>query len=274
MKMKPLGTKVGIAGLALALVGCSGAGSADSEAQGVTPAEAMTPADLAEISSHSTIIHATVSIGDDHEVQFVEFQPGIFGLVEMGRAMIDVPMVTPEVSRLTWAEQYRHFAGTSAPLPQEMESALARASLAPASLLSEPLTEPPVSAPGAGDGPHFYTAGQQTWFNQTFCNGAQLCAQGFNLTNMQTPHKISRYSTFAMIGSEGPSNGTFNTFYWHCGGGGLFPVICKWILLSSAVVVPGHFINSTLSQQSSSWFFLWQLKSGNANTLVSSSASF
>ena len=63
MNTKPFGIKVGIAGLALALagVGCSGAGGDGS------------PADLVQTSSHSMVIHGTVSLGEDHVVQFVEY---------------------------------------------------------------------------------------------------------------------------------------------------------------------------------------------------------
>jgi len=48
--------------------------------------------------------------------------------------MIDVPMVTAEVTRFTWSDQYRHFSGASSALPKEMVGALARAALAPPSL--------------------------------------------------------------------------------------------------------------------------------------------
>jgi len=63
MNTKPFGIKVGIAGLALALagVGCSGAGGDGS------------PADLVQTSSHSMVIHATISLEEDHVVQFVEY---------------------------------------------------------------------------------------------------------------------------------------------------------------------------------------------------------
>ena len=289
MNKKPFGINVGTAGLALALagVGCSGAVGDGSQVQGAAPMEATppaasadivtpaAPADIVQRSSNSTIVHATVSLGEDHIVQFVEYQPGLLGLIEIGRSMIDVPMVTPEVKRLAWSDQYRHFAGASASLPKEMEGALARAALTPPGAISEPPTAPPPAPPteNTGNGPHFYTAGEQTWFNQTFCNGAEICMQGFDFTNMQTPRKIGRYTTFAMIGSEGPSNGTFETAYWKCAGVWPFPTICKWISLGSTVIVPGHFITSTLNQDGS-WFFLWQLRGGGANTLVSSSADF
>jgi hypothetical protein len=281
MNTKRFGIKVGFAGLALgAGVGCSGADGDGPPVQGATAAEAAAPtepAELAQQSSHSMIVHATVSLGEAHEVQFVEFRPGMFGLIERGRVMIDVPKVTPEVKRLAWTEQYRHFAGSSAPIPEDMARALARASRAPATLAPESPTTPLPLAPdteSTGDGPHFYTAGEQAWFNQTFCNGVDICVQGFDFTNMQTPGKISSYSAFGMIGAEGTSNGSLNTFYWACGGVWPFPPACYWFPLENTVIVPGHWVHRVLSPQSGSWFFRWELRGGGASTLVSSAADF
>jgi hypothetical protein len=297
MNTKPFAINVGFAGLSLALasVGCSGAGGDGSQVQGEMWAEQETQVEQPErateaaaagvvrASSHSQVIHATISLGEDHVVQFVEHFPGAFGLIEMGRTMIDVPRVTPEVEKLSWRDQYRHFAGAAASLPNEMELALERAARAPRDMVAELPTEllpaellPPTALPAeANSAPHFYTVAEQTWFNQTFCNGADLCAQGAGTVHMQTPHKINHYSVLAMIGAEGTANGRLKTFYWACGGGLFWPTLCYWFENGSALIVPGHFIHSTMSQQSSSWFFRWEVGgSSGANTLVSGSADF
>ena len=292
MNTRLFGINVGFAVLALALggVGCSGAEGDGSQMQGETPAEretqvehpegaTQTPDDLGQAPSHSQVIHATISLGEDHVVQFVEYFPGAFGLTEIGRTMIDVPRVTPEVEKLSWSDQYRHFAGASASLPKEMEVALERAALAPRDtelLPTEllPSTQFPVQVEDKG-APHFYTVGEQTWFNQTFCNGAEICAQGAGTVAMQTPRKINKYNVFAVIGAEGTANGSLKTWFWKCGGVWPFPTVCYWIENGTTVIVPGHFINSTFSQSNGSWFFLWEVGGGSgANTLVSGSADF
>jgi hypothetical protein len=294
MNKKPFGISVGFVGISLALasVGCSGTDGDGSQVQGETPAEQETQVEQPErateaaaadvqASSDLQVIHATISLGEDHVVQFVEYFPGALGLIEIGRSMIDVPRVTPEIEKLSWSDQYRHFAGASASLPNEMELALERAARAPRDMSDVP-TEllpkellPPTQLPVEDNSAHFYTVAEQTWFNQTFCNGADICAQGAGTVNMQTPHKINKYTVFAHIGSEGTANGSLKTFFWKCGGGFLFPTVCYWIENATTVIVPGHFIHSTFSQSNGSWYFLWQVGGGSgANTLVSGSATF
>jgi hypothetical protein len=296
MNTKLFVISVGFAGLVLALagVGCSGAPGDGSQMQGEMPAERETqveqpegatqaPDDLGQALSHSQVIHATISLGEDHVVQFVEYFPGAFGLIEIGRTMMDVPRVTPEVKKLSWSDQYRHFAGASASLPKQMVVALERAALAPRDVMSERPTEllptqllPPSQLSVEDKGiPHFYTVAEQTWFNQTFCNGAEVCAQGAGTVVMQTPHKVNNYSVIAMIGSEGTANGSLRTSYWECFGVWPFPRVCNWFVNGTTVIVPGHFISSTFSQSNGSWYFRWDVGDGSgANTLVSGAANF
>jgi hypothetical protein len=292
MNTKSFGINVGFAGLALALggVGCSGAEGDGSYMQGETQAEpetqveqpeGATPDDLGPAHSDLQVIHATISLGEDHVVQFVEYFPGAFGLIEMGRTMIDVPRVTPEVQKLSWSDQYRHFAGASASLPKQMVVALERAALAPRNMMPQQPTELLPSEPlpatqlPVQDAPHFYTVGEQTWFNQTFCNGAEICAQGAGTVVMQTPSKINNYSVIAMIGAEGTANGSLKTYFWKCGGFWPWPTVCYWIENGTTVIVPGHFISSTFSQSNGSWYFRWDVGGGSgANTLVSGAANF
>ncbi len=296
MNTKSFGINAGLAGLSLVFslagVGCSGGEGEGSVVEGESGAEqapqvqqdgSVTPAEVADAApAESKVIHATIALGEDHVVQFVEYFPGAFGLIEIGRTLIDVPRITSEVEQLSWSDQYRHFAGASAPLPQAMELALERAALAPRDRFSGvpaqqmplellPPTTPAVQGESA---PHFYTVGEQNWFNQTFCNGAEICAQGVRTVHMQTPRKISKYTVFAMVGAEGTANGRLDTYFWKCGG--IWPFNdCFWLEIASTVIVPGHFIVSTLSPSSNSWFFLWDVgMTSGVNTLVSGSADF
>lgn len=257
--------------LAVASASCGPIEEAATQQKKAVDADATQPSaptDPVRTPAQATI-HASVSLGEDHVVQFVEYPAGQVGLIEIGRAMLDVPMVTPEVERLSWRDQYRYFAGASASLPKQMESALARVSLAP----QEGTAKAPAALPTTGSGPHFYTAGEQTWFNQNFCNGAAICIQGFDWTNMQTPRKVGSASVFGMIGSEGQTNGTIENLYWACGGVWPFPTLCYWFENGTTVIVPGHFVHQTVSGNGS-WYFKWELRGGGANTLVSSSATF
>ncbi len=216
-----------------------------------------------------TIVHATVRLGEDHQVQFVEYPSGMVGLIETGRTMQDVPRVTDEIAKLSWREQYRHFAGAKASFSKAMESALARSERLPQP--TEPISDPDSVLPNAASGPHFYTAGEQEWFRQNFCNGSQQCMQGFDFTNMQSAGKLSNVKAFGMIGSEGPANGTMTQFFWKCVYGGIFAGwFCAWMQNGQVVIVPGHFVVQTQGGNGS-WFFRWELRGGGANTLVSSS---
>jgi len=255
--------------LALASANC---GSTGSEETAQPEANSQATPDSSQTSPPSMIVHATVSLGKDHEVRFVEYRPGMVGTIEEGRSMVDVPVLTSEVTKLTWEDQYRHFAGASAHLPKAMVGALARVAATPISTISAPPAAADTQNVGAG--PHFYNAGEQAWFNATFCNRASICIQGFDFTNMQTPFKVSHASTVATIGVEGTSNGTFQNFYWACANPPWpFPQFCAWFENGTAVIVPGHFINTSVSGNGS-WFFKWELRGGGANTTVSSSANF
>ena len=86
-------------------------------------------------------VHAPLQLEKGRGFQFVEFQPGMTGIVESGRAMMDVPAVRKS--------------GDKPP-----EAGCAR----------------------GGENREVVTrdAGEQAWFQQTFCNGSQACVQAWD----------------------------------------------------------------------------------------------
>jgi hypothetical protein len=268
--------RLGLLAVAAAAIGC-----------GVDDTEPNAPSTVGapQETSGTSIVHASLSLGKGHELKFVEFKPGVVGVVEKGRVMLDVPHLTPELQKLPWVDVYRHFAGTSAPIPKGMAEANARALAKTPTLMSpDPrdvgaqgvspasTTSPAPHSPSAGEGPHFYNDAEQAWFRSNFCNGARKCIQGWNWTEMQTDSPIGRGTAYALVGSEGTQIANFVESWWDCAGAlWPWPEVCEWINFYNEAVVPGGWVGMTVSGPA--YYIRWDLQNGGA-TDVSSSAYY
>jgi hypothetical protein len=221
--------------------------------------------------SHTATVHASVTLGTEHVLQFVEFKPGVTGVVEVGRAIDDQPALTSELHGLSWLDQYRHFAGDAAAVPSSMIDAQARAA-APVS--AQAPASPPAQAGtvSGGAGPHFYNAAEQTWFLNTFCNGAQNCVQAWDWTTMYSHWQISSGSAIAMVGSEGTTNATFTAYWDDCSWNLFEGTVCFYLEFWQAVVVPGHWVSMNLSGGSN--YIEWTLTGAGGGTQVSTAAHY
>jgi hypothetical protein len=258
--------------LALASAG-AGCGATDTAAP--TDAEPQAASDEA-------IVHATLSLGGDHKLQFIEFRPGLVGVVDQGRLMIDAPALTPEVTDLPWLDLYRHFAGASAPISKGMAAASARAlaaalesasaarrELGAESALPTSAVERELGTARTGDGPHFYNDAEQAWFNSAFCTAsAKDCVQGWYFTTIVSFKKIGRATAYSFVGSEGTLVGNFREYYpdgypsANCA-----PWSCHWNQFYNVIVAPGNYAGMTLSGGLS--YYKWDLTGVDRNTQVS-----
>ena len=122
-------------------------------------------------------VHAPLQLEPGRGFQFIEFKPGMTGVIESGRVMTDVPAVRKSGEKPPEAGYDR--AG-------ENREAVTR------------------------------DAGEQAWFRETFCNGAQHCLQGWDWAFATSTRKLGSGTGIAMVGREGTANGRFTTHYWEC----------------------------------------------------------
>ena len=205
-------------GLAIVVVGCNSPRDINS----VEPVDSPSPL------SPRTL--AVVQLASEHQLKFVEFASGFSGWIEEGASDQDVPIVTRELRSKTPIELFRHF-NPGAEVPQS----LLNATRAAASVSAIP-AQGPAPLSDAGKGPHFYNDGEQAWFRNTYCNGAQACAQGWDWVWIISP-RITTGSGIAMVGSEGTQNATFSMHWYDCTNS------CDWNEFWSAIVVPGHWVS-------------------------------
>ncbi len=262
------GMVVGAFVLAAAAGGCGVDGPASS-----TPGSASATPVVPATAIPSPVVHASVSLGAEHSLQFVEFKPGMTGTVETGLLMTDRPALTDDLKPLKWVDLYRHFAGAAATIPPAMMDAQARADAQQAAP-AQAVPPPAAAAVGqaAGPGPHLYNDGEQAWFRNTFCNGAQNCVQAWDWTTMTSHWSISSGTGYAMVGSEGTTNATFLASYWTCDWDLFDGTTCIWLPFWQGIVVPGHWVSDSLTGGGN--FIAWDLSGAGGNTQVSSAAKY
>jgi hypothetical protein len=224
---------------------------------------------------------ASFTLGQEHTLQFVEFGPGLTGTVEVGRTKVDVPAVGPELKNLSWLDRYRHFAGPSAQVPQLILDAYGRSQDAYGRSLvqSGKLALAPPESGTSGGGPRSirpFDDAEQTWFRNTFCNGAQLCAQGWDWATATSDHSVNSGTGIAMVGSEGTVNATFFAYFWDCWCLGPFCVFgsgCAWFQFWQGVVVPGHWVSMDATNVGNR-YLQWSLTGAGGSTQVSVAAKY
>jgi hypothetical protein len=251
---------------AVAVAGC-GEGATEPAAPS-TVAEPQAPADDA-------IVHASLSLGGEHLLEFVEFKAGLVGVVEKGRTLVDPPQLTDDVTSLPWLDMYRHFAGASARIPVGMIDAdrrlSARAIVPAVSTTATPLPAAPrdLDVASTGDGPHFYNDAEQAWFKSTFCTTKFTdCIQGWWFTNITSARRIGKATAYSWVGSE--SNVVANFKFYDPVGYPSDPCSgwsCSWQQWYNLIVSPGHYAGTTFI--GAPQYYKWELTGSERNTQVS-----
>ena len=183
-------------------------------------------------------VHAPLSLEKGRGFQFVEFKPGMTGVIESGRVMMDVPAVRKSGDK-----------------------------------------PPEAGAARAGENRGLVTtprdAGEQAWFRETFCNGAQACVQGFDWAFATSDRKLGSGTGIAMVGREGTVNGRFSASDWECVCPGPFCIggtTCYWIEFWHGLILPGHWVSIDVS--GGDHYVRWSLDGAGPNTQVSLAARY
>lgn len=181
-------------------------------------------------------VHAPLQLEPGRGFQFIEFKPGMTGIIESGRVMTDVPAVRKSGEK-----------------------------------------PPEVGYDRAGENREAVTrdAGEQAWFRETFCNGAQHCLQGWDWAFATSTRKLGSGTGIAMVGREGTANGRFTTHYWECVCPGPFCIggtECFWIEFWHGLILPGHWVSIDVS--GGDRYIKWSLDGAGPNTQVSLAARY
>ena len=185
-------------------------------------------------------VHATMEFGEGHAVQVLELTSGIRAIVESGRAVEQLPAARIEVD---------------APPDGGAKAAGERAN---------------------DDEFVVRDAGEQEWFRNTFCNGAQACVQGWDWAVCGTEWAVGSGTGIAMVGSEGTRNATLTVSVWECVCVGPFCIgghDCFWVENWQGLVVPGHWL-SVDTRPSDNKYLRWNLDGAGGDTQVSLAAKY
>ena len=185
---------------------------------------------------------------------FVEFRPGLTGIVESAPAgqppKIDalrgrtISNIYSELSQLAAPPALLYAAGrtvaappANAPKPPQV----LKAHGVGAGQVSTPATS---SEASRADVRHIvpFTTSEQQWFNATFCNGAHICVQGWDWATSGNIWYGS-YEAVTMVGSEGATNASLVLYKWESGWSVFTGSWGYWVEFYNAVNVPGHWIS-------------------------------
>jgi hypothetical protein len=208
------------------------------------------------------LLHSLVKNG--HLVQFVELKPGMVAVVEIGK-LDEKPMVAPLGDR-SLAEVYRGLESDEPPAALKLADERRAANAATQGKLTT------AAESANGKGPEFYNTGEQQWFRGAFCNGADVCVQGWDwaFTGSINGHN----ETFiGWVGSEGTVNASLWLEYWYhkdptwpwaCGDCGSW-----WQEFDRVLVVPGHWVSLNVGGD---WWLQGHLDGAGGGTQVSLAA--
>lgn len=185
-------------------------------------------------------VHATMELGEGRAVQVLELASGMRAIVESGRAIEQTPAARSVVDA-----------------PPEVGTAAA-------------------GERSGYDTSMVRTTGEQDWFRNAFCTGAQACVQGWDWANCVTEWAVGSGTGIAMIGSEGTRNATLAVMVWECICVGPFCVgghECFWVENWRGLVVPGHWI-SVDTRAPDHKYLRWSLEGAGGDTQVSLAAKY
>ncbi|MEU6978630.1 MULTISPECIES: hypothetical protein [unclassified Streptomyces] len=185
-------------------------------------------------------VSTTMDLGDDHALQILDFPNGMRAVVEGGRAV----------------EQYPSTPGKIDAPPEVGEQSSGERTGYDEAVVRD--------------------AGEQQWFKDTFCNGAQACVQGWDWAICGTVRDVGFATGIAMVGREGTRNATLFVDVWECICVGPFCLgghECFWIENWRGAVVPGHWIsvNTTAPDHK---YLRWRLEGAGGDTQVSLAAKY
>jgi hypothetical protein len=209
----------------VATLTCTAAGCAQNQDR---PAQTLATGVVEETSS--TLI-ASVELEPGHVVRFYDAEPGPI-TTESGEIERDSPLLAHR--EIDSSVEVFKAVAPGQPVPPALLAADARQRALRAQASSSPI--PADGLLSKGDGPSFYTTGEQTWFRQTFCPfGTPKCIQGWDWIESGWDHTTD-WTTTAMVGSEGGLAAPHTAFWWKCSGSS-----CSWEPLLSASISPGHY---------------------------------
>ena len=216
------------------------------------------------MQNHTGTVLASLSLGEEQVLEFVEFKPGVTGTIETG-PVYSAPKVTAELKKMKMIDLYHHFAGESAKVPAALSAAVARTAAmehAPVDSMTPP--PPPADARdvSVGDAPHFYNEAEQIWFRNTFCNGAQGCVQGWDWANVVSYKSISSGAGYYMAGSEAQNAVANDMSDWYNN---------SWHLFWRAYTLPGWWRSIGVTSPNR---YIWWALSGAGNATVSVAATY
>ncbi|MEU6928369.1 hypothetical protein [Streptomyces sp. NPDC046385] len=185
-------------------------------------------------------ISTTMELDQDHALQILEFPTGMRAIVEGGRAIEQTPATPGKID-----------------------------------------APPEVGVQASGERTGYEEAaprdaGEQAWFRDTFCTGAQACVQGWDWATCGTDHAVGFATGIAMVGSEGTQNATISVDVWECICVGPFCIgghECFWVGNWSGVVVPGHWLSVNTNAPDHK-YLRWRLEGAGGGTQVSLAAKY
>jgi hypothetical protein len=190
-------------------------------------------------------------------VLFVEFRPGLTGIVES--APVGQSHKTDALRGRTLGSIYSELLHLPAPpalvdaAGRTMEAPPAKAPKPPHLLKARGASAAAVSRSAKSeaspvDAGHItpFTSSEQAWFNSTFCNGAHICVQGWDWATSGNIWYGS-YEVVTMVGSEGTVNASLVLYNWDSGWSLFTGSWGYWVEFYNAVNVPGHWISVSVS---------------------------
>jgi hypothetical protein len=233
--------------------------------------DAAPPSTNAAPGADGATVLASLALEDGHTVQFLEVAPGETLTSESGIYGVHTPVITAEMRGRSASDLYRALTPPQTPVPAALVAADERAARL-AKRVDDETRGTVESARGAG--PEFYDDGEQQWFRDTQCNGAQACAQGWDWATISSNRKLGGASAIGMVGREGHQNGAMDTYRMEtrCSGFLCTSQTSWWDLKLHQVVVPGHWVSNSSSNTDN--YYRWELTGAGGDTQVSLAARF
>jgi hypothetical protein len=222
---------------------------------GASAREALLATELRRRNPGATVL-ATLTAGES-AIAFVEFRPGLTGVVEMapatqaaktdalrglapGDIYSELSKLPAPPALLRAARQKIEPPPPEAPKPPQMPKA--RGAGAVVVSRADKSAESPVHAGQIVP----ETTSQQQWFNATFCNGAHICVQGWDWATSGNIWYGS-YEVVTMVGSEGTTNASLVLYNWESGWSLFTGSWGYWGEFYNAINVPGYWISVNVS---------------------------
>ena len=222
---------------------------------GASAREVQLATELRRRNPGATVL-ATLTAGAS-ALAFVEFRPGLTGVVEMapagqsaktdalrgrapGHIYSELSKLPAPPALLRAASQKTEPPPDKAPQPPQMPTARGTG----AAVLSRGAKSAEARVLAGRVLPA--TSAEQAWFNATFCNGAHICVQGWDWATSGNIWYGS-YEVVTFVGSEGTANASLVLYNWESGWSLFTGSWGYWVEFYNAVNVPGYWISVNVS---------------------------